>query len=269
MLDQIHIFLEHNEIDGHSHISPRFGTYTEPVVIESKYDYESGDDSTEEKKLVESEDFKTESEHIVPPQHGSYSFGQQYFYWNYYRNNEWYILQKYNNLKEELICNDYFGIEIPSFNEQYQIATFKQKNDERLQQLAANSEFKDIYYIHPNILISMDHLLAIIVYCHLDDLQKNFSATYRRFPKETDHALKLRHSNYYHFGKLLRETVEVFGKVLVDENMTLYHGIDHPLYFHKMNAKFYGPTSTSKSSAVAKGFAISYLYFMPNMRDIF
>ena len=47
----------------------------------------------------------------------------------------------------------------------------------------------------------------------------------------------------------------MFGNVMVDDKLSLYHGIDHPLYFDKMIAKFYGPTSTSKKKIIAAEFA--------------
>ena len=71
----------------------------------------------------------------------------------------------------------------------------------------------------------------------------------------------LNHSNYYHWGKYLRETVEVFGNVLTRNNkkkrkLKFYHGIDKPLYFLKMVA-FCTPTCTTAEILIAETFCDS------------
>ena len=73
--------------------------------------------------------------------------------------------------------------------------------------------------------------------------------------QKTDSEFKARHAQYYHFGKLLTETVEVFGDVMVDAELTLFHGINQPLFFRKMIAKFFCPTSTTLDRNVASDFA--------------
>eukprot|EP01084_Bolivina_argentea_P137017 241313_1 len=103
----------------------------------------------------------------------------------------------------------------------------------------------------------MNHLIAILFYCNTNELQNRFSSTYRPLNqlKESNIEFKKRHSHYFYFGKYLREMVEVFGNVLVDDELIFYHGIDHPLYFSKLIAKLFCPTSTSKNRGIAAHFA--------------
>ena len=122
-------------------------------------------------------------------------------------------------------------------------------------------KFKNEYNINEGMEIPMDNLMAILLYCNTNELQSVFSSTYRRLVKidESDEDFKLRHGYYHHFGRLLREVVEVFGTIWTDDNFVLYHGIDHALYFKKMIAKFYSPTSTTMNQMIAAQFAGMFL----------
>ena len=187
----------------------------------------------------------------------AYNFGQNFWYWKYYANNHWFVKPKYKNLKQELLNNKIYNIEKFDWNLENENATEKMKNDDRVKLLVSNGEFKQKYRIKGNQKITKNHLLSILFYCNTDELQREFSATYRRLEHvfESDEEFKKRHGHYYYFGKLLRETVEVYGNVMVDDKLVLFHGISHPLFFEKMIAKFYCPTSTSQDRMIAARFA--------------
>ena len=166
-----------------------------------------------------------------------------------------------------MLHNDLHEIDIYVWNLQHQNAIDKKMYDERVKDLRSNAEFEYIYEIQSNIVITMNHLLSILFYCNTDELQNKFSQTYRRLTEiqESDSKFKARHSHFYHFGKLLRETVEVFGNIMVDEDLTLYHGISQPLFFIKMIAKFFSPTSTTLDRAIAANFAGSLCFLFLRM----
>ena len=170
----------------------------------------------QEQKLVKE---KESSVIDINPERDAYNFGQQFFYWDYYQHHEWFIKQKYDNFKEELLNNDMCNIDQFEWNLEYENAVYKLEQDPRTKALRSNGEFKDKYGIDENIAITMDHLLSILFYCNTNELQSVFSATYRRLAavNESDEEFKYRHSHYYHFGKLLRETVEVYGQLMIDE----------------------------------------------------
>eukprot|EP01084_Bolivina_argentea_P159530 277826_1 len=262
MFDQIHINLYHpilfnQKTENHSSIYQRFGS---KILVQSQEN--NIIDSNEEKLQLQIEpeqkhekDLELKQSTQIDFEKDAYNFGQQFFYWNYYQNNYWFITSKYDNLKDELYNNLICKIDPYLWNLENENADDKINDDEKVKELLSNAEFTDTYGIPENIIITKKHLLSILFYCNTDELQSNFSATYRRQINESDDELKQRHSNYYWFGKLLREAVEVFGNVLVDDGLALYHGIDHPLYFTKMIAKFYAPTSTSKNRDIAARFA--------------
>eukprot|EP01084_Bolivina_argentea_P256127 431114_1 len=278
LLDQIHLCLYHpisSNKKRNQQITHRFCTDTkheslhqnqpnkEPIqeiqidkTEENKYDHDTiiNDENVEE----EEENKVAEIQQTInPAQESAYSFGQQFFYWKYYKDHKWFITPKYKNLQEELLQNNMYKMEKIIWDEECQNATDKLQCDDKVKALRSNNVFHDKYDIPENIEISMNHLLSILFYCNTDELQRIFSSTYRIFENinESDDDFKGRHSNYFHFGKLLREVVDVFGMVLVDDELTLYHGINHPLYFDKMRAKFYCPTSTSKNRVIAAEFA--------------
>ena len=267
LLDQIHLFIYHPMIRKNNEENK--GNYNDQqnrfVTIIDK----NGDDNEEIDLYQEDEeenkynDFNIEEEQkqemtpndIEDPERDCYNFGQQFFYWNYYKNHEWFITQKYQNLKDELLNNVLCRIGLYRWHLEYQNAVDKREEDERVQSLVSNAEFKYIYHIKENNEITMDHLLSILFYCNTDELQARLSSTYRRFPHELAEEFRNRHSHYYHFAKLLTETVNVYGNVMVDEDLAIYHGIGHPLFFEKMIAKFYCPTSTTTDRAIAAYFA--------------
>eukprot|EP01084_Bolivina_argentea_P159529 277825_1 len=116
LLDQVHLFLYHdltterknNEQDFNS--ENRFGTTVEQVhtsqqVVEEKHH----DTNEEENKYNDTNDDEKQNEVLsrfsidVDLEKDAYNFGQQFFYWNYYKTHKWFIQKKYDNLKDELL----------------------------------------------------------------------------------------------------------------------------------------------------------------------
>ena len=60
--------------------------------------------------------------------------------------------------------------------------------------------------------IKATQLLSLILYCDTNDLQSNFSATFRKKHQyESINQLKKRHRKYFHFAKGLVEAIMFFG----------------------------------------------------------
>ena len=241
LLDQIYLYF-HNPLSkdkkNTSITSNRFGTNIDPKqqYAEHKHDVDNKSDD-------------------MDPNKGDYNFGQAFFYWEYYQDHDWFITPKYDNLKDELLNNELCKIDKFVWDLEYENAKNKQENDERVRSIRSNGKFVDKYEIAENVEITMDHLLSILFYCNTNELQNKLTWTFRRLSmNETDQEFKDRHSHYYNFAKLLRETVEVFGMVWVYDELRLYHGIDHPLYFETMTAQFHVPTSTTKNRMIAAEF---------------
>eukprot|EP01084_Bolivina_argentea_P142513 250367_1 len=148
------------------------------------------------------------------------------------------IHPKYCSLKEELISNDIYTINIEQFNNEYQ------KAEKHL----CSYHCKE-YYKH----ISIQHLLSLMMYCNFDTLQQEFSATYRK--KTTIH------NNFYYMGKFVKMSVHQFGTKIKNGTIkTFYHGIGEKLLFPQIigtdgrGISIYCPLSTSSSFAVAANF---------------
>eukprot|EP01084_Bolivina_argentea_P259594 438066_1 len=255
MLDQMHLYMYHDLTRRNTDINStkvagnqsRFGTVVHKQLKNNERNEENN--ATNDFKDFENDNDNLESD--------SYNFGQQFFYWEYYKNHKWFIRPKYDNFKHELTTNTIYSINAFSWMIEWENAKDKLENDELVRNLRSNHEFHAKYKIKPDKPVTMNHLMAILFYCNTTELQSKFSSTYRQLTHvmETQDDFKRRHSHYFYFGKYLREIVEVFGDVLVEDDIIFYHGINHPLYFTKMIAKFYCPTSTSKKFGVAANFA--------------
>ena len=194
-----------------------------------------------------------------------YSFGQEFFYWDYYYDRAWFIKPKYQNFKEELLNNSIFRISAFTWQHQNTKANYYLRESAYVKRFCSNGLFQKEYGIQANIPITTEHLSSILFYCNLTELSYEFSKTYRRLSwNETDSQLKQRHHNFYHFAKLLRETVEVFGSVLSNRDKSLYHGIGGHLFFKKLIARFYGPTSTTWELQVAHTFTGTFVCLVIN-----
>eukprot|EP01084_Bolivina_argentea_P283471 485501_1 len=125
----------------------------------------------------------------------------------------WYITQKYENFKQELLQNAICTINNTAFDSLYGTALIHQQTDMVRNFLAANERAAKFYGVNLGDIMSINHLMAVMVQCNFDVLQFEFKKTYRKESciNEKDDELKKRHSNYYWLGKLLRECAECFG----------------------------------------------------------
>ena len=73
--------------------------------------------------------------------------------------------------------------------------------------------------------------------------------------EESDDALIARHSNFYHFGRLLRELIECFGRKIYNKNIVFYHGISDEMMFLETTMYFHAPLSTTTSIEVAIAYS--------------
>eukprot|EP01084_Bolivina_argentea_P110696 197609_1 len=170
---------------------------------------------------------------------GLYSFGFLFKYGNddcYADNYDILVQPKYSSLKEELLQNKLYRLTNISFENEYKKAV-----------IHLNSYYCRKYYR----IMSVEYVLTLMIYCNYDDLQHQFSRTYRE-------NIKL-HGNFYHLGKLLKIAVHQFGTLIKDEVpvQQFYHGIQEELIFPRYINDIYihGPLSTSLQFEVAINFA--------------
>ena len=100
--------------------------------------------------------------------------------------------------------------------------------------------------------------MSLILYCDFDALSTSLSATFRRRePFEPLSSVKRRNRRYWHLSKLLRESVQLFGKNGYDDNSVgpFFCGLNRVLLMPSFAIRLWAPTSTSKSLSVAQHFA--------------
>eukprot|EP01083_Nonionella_stella_P200576 734388_1 len=150
------------------------------------------------------------------------------------------ILPKYYNLKQELTQN---MIAL--------ITTFQFEAELQKARMNWNTQYRKKHHAE----LPLQNILALMVYCNYDYLQRKFSETYR----ETQSASQ--HSNFYHLGKLLQESVLKYGTTIKNCRVkTFYHGVRESLvppgivgHLGK-GIQIFSPLSTSSSMAVATNF---------------
>eukprot|EP01084_Bolivina_argentea_P016843 31461_1 len=222
---------------------------------------------------------------------GYYQFGYRFYYWDYFRGNksstdkslglmgekeqanhgytlhDLYVSARYSSLKTELLFNDICKITIYQWN----ALTLKgiiHLNSKYAKSLMTtyqdNAQIKDnyskYYGIRDGDSVQLKHLLAMMIYCNYDKLQRKFSETCRYLCKdESLQDLKIRHRNFVNLAKHLRE-LHFYGqdKPVMNTSFskltTLFHGVQEKLNFGQVNTRIGVPLSCTASYAVAVNF---------------
>eukprot|EP01084_Bolivina_argentea_P283182 484932_1 len=190
---------------------------------------------------------------------------------------DWYITQKYNTLKDEVLNNEKCVISLISFNQACEKAEIHQQT-ETIRQLTCHDKkandlinMNKIYGIEHKSSMKLEHVLAIMLQCNFDVYQHQLRLTFwKNDINETDKSLKERHRNFYWISRLLRECVECFGfncTLKQGENFTVWHGISETFEFSSMFAYIKGPCSTTTQRAVAINFGAKGMVLELEMDD--
>eukprot|EP01084_Bolivina_argentea_P086165 155745_1 len=122
-----------------------------------------------------------------------YSFGFKFLYDDNYISGN-IVPKKYKSFKQEVTTNPFSVMTMLQF-----ITEFKKAK------MHYNSYYcKQYIRIHDTyrIQLSIEHLLAVLIYCNYSELQFNFSKTYRKIASnESIKCVLNRHSNFYFWGK--------------------------------------------------------------------
>eukprot|EP01084_Bolivina_argentea_P258583 436004_1 len=191
-----------------------------------------------------------------------YSFGLKYWYKHKWR-------EEFADSKEDIIVKSHYDslkAEVIDSNGKILLDTFRWKleTDEAVnrQQMKECKEYCTTdtdaiaFNIKSDTIISIEHLIALQLYCNATTEQRRFSESYRMV-KYSEHGINIcaiakRHSYYAHWGRLLYEAVNVFGN-RDWKQQNFYHGIDTEMLFTSTTYIYInGPLSTtSKRDCVA------------------
>lgn len=208
-----------------------------------------------------------------------YSPGFRYFYWEHYKNNnhkknavwsdyifeensgyklsDWFIENKYDSFRDELLNNKIKKLSLNQFNTTKQKANIKLNSwnkDKTLRPLKYDGLLKlgKYYNIPSDSYISLHHIISIMIYCNYTEHSYEFSRTYRKIRiNESDKELKQRHREFWHWAKYLRECIELFGNMQCrSKDDYYYHGVSTSMIFSSTNIFLYGPVSTTASFVI-------------------
>ena len=199
-----------------------------------------------------------------------FSIGLRFIYWKKCKGYKYEAFEendnlfidgpKYENIKEELLNSGYCGIlafkkKITKCNE-----LMICKKVKRMKASDWGTRCNPGYGINKGDPITINHVQCVVSYCDLTDFCTAFSATFRsQFVGESVESIKKRNQCYFHVSKGLREVVECFGNNGRDddrkESGPFFCGMNCLLLLAQFGIRLNGPTSTSKSRAVAIRFA--------------
>eukprot|EP01084_Bolivina_argentea_P267081 453266_1 len=185
----------------------------------------------------------------------NYSFGVQYYYNDFDKNNQtilsfglarchricnFYVHPKYPNMKHEILNNKTYNLNQNEYNEHVSKVNELLKCEKYL---AMKCKFQ--------------HISSLALYTDFDALQREFSKTYRKINlHENIQSLIQRHSEFANWGKTLSQTILQFGIVLRNNCFAkFYHGISKVMYFRSTLTRFLCPTSFTGQITVAYNFA--------------
>eukprot|EP01084_Bolivina_argentea_P305226 527278_1 len=152
--------------------------------------------------------------------------GYKYYYWPHFRDNgykdsppndgykkgDWYIEQKYNDLKDELLNNTLENVSLDAYQRRVLNAE-KLINGPIAKKIKSDDvELAGYSGIKPGTSISLKHVLAISCWDFFGDLNVVLPSTFH--PKTKDESIeetKKRNREFFHLSKLMIETVEIFG----------------------------------------------------------
>ena len=197
------------------------------------------------------------------------TFGQRYHYHEWYRLQwshstfaKWSISPKYANLKEELLENRLWRLNIRVWDYILFKSTKLMQTDEIR---AISSDYTEPalhYQIREGVPLQKSNVMAVMVYTDLDDIALNLRKTFRKltFFEESDFFMKQRNAEYAHWSRKLLETCDCYGTMAMDSKIKTFHrGILTNTRsfgeFGTFNARFCGPTSVTPSMAVMACFA--------------
>eukprot|EP01084_Bolivina_argentea_P000172 324_1 len=196
------------------------------------------------------ESFNDDNERM---ENAEYCFGYQFC-----TTNRWGVAinKKYSCLKEEIVTNKIYSLELNVFNAAHEKARSLLNNSEIIKTFKAKYTESYGEEIQEGRSLDIIHILSVIFYTDYDTLSYNFSATFRKMDLiEKRSELTNRNKEYGNWTMLLAETVNCYGTNVSEANIqSFYHGVSF-LYFNSFIGHFNSPTSTTSKLAVATIFA--------------
>ena len=184
-------------------------------------------------------------------------------HWKHFEKRKDYIKSpKYTNLKEESLNNSIHSISITTFNQILVKSLIHQRSNTGKRMKARNNgRSNSIYEIPAKSPVSTAHIMVVIMYTDLTDLQKEYKKKGCRTPTIQTHSdleeFKALHGEISWWYKLLWECVTFWGEETTPMD-TFYTGLNCRLVFDSLAPKFLCPISTTICESVAHRFSKGY-----------
>ena len=136
-------------------------------------------------------------------------------------------------MKEEIL--EYKDLNIDLYDTEILPKAKKYKSSQKIRSMKTRHDYTKVYGLGRDVVIDLERLICIILYTDYTKLSSRFTSTFRKNnPFEPLQATKQRHRNYYWMAKLLKSSVESYGK-------TGYGNMDKETYeqVNKLSAPFF------------------------------
>eukprot|EP01083_Nonionella_stella_P155596 502827_1 len=215
-----------------------------------------------------------ETNHVMMPVIMPIESSFPFFYWPYYRDvekdfiagysfNTLYVGAKHDSLKDELVNNEIYEIDIEEWMIEHEkaIALHATKHCKKetkplvnkyMVQVRSAPEHVSNYGFTDYDVISVHHVLAVAIYSSFDALKAAFLSTFDSSIGFCD--VKQKHCNYHFLSKYLNEAVVVFGRVAMRGTIDrFYHHLSARVVFNSTQSNIYCalPCTSSLSVAIA------------------
>lgn len=111
--------------------------------------------------------------------------------------------------------------------------------------------------MHEGAPISLEHIMAVILYTDFTQLSSDFTATFRRKnPFEHEEQVEKRNNKYWWWSRHLAEVLKNYGENYIDDELIgpLFTGTSWVMTLPSFNIHLHSPTSTSVQISVALKF---------------
>ena len=224
-----------------------------PIALERFYDFLGDATKLESWESDKSKKRRTVSDAV-------YTEGVRFWYWARDKKPQsaTFVNKRHNNLKQEMLATRY--VNMKSWKRHEKTCQLLMESD-IVRKMTANGNGHDIYGILLGAPMQLQFVTALKLYTDFDALNKEFCEHFR-LKKLTENAveskqsLAVRNGRFWNLAKLLTESVQCFGQLLVAKKNRFYRGVNRLFIFPRFVARFHAPLSTSKSVC----HLISFLY---------
>eukprot|EP01084_Bolivina_argentea_P276003 470822_1 len=207
-------------------------------ITETKF-YENSEESKEEKNEENNVSYCCKD--------GEYNFGQHFEYWNGSKK------PKYSTLKIECLNNEIYAMNINTFYKFINKAYIHTQTYKAKKMKAADMGSENMAYEVPvSLNISISHILVLLMYCNLDELQKAYKGKgciEMRYREDLRHIMK-RNMQIGHWYQFLYEVIAFYGCQCTPEDV-FYIGMNMRVVFATFTPTFTCPMRTTVEITVA------------------